>query len=441
MSLPKVLILGQPFNNDTGGGITLSNLFAGWDREKLAVACSGYLLNDIDTSVCNTYYQLGHKEKKWMFPFNLIRQKYPSGLANFGDKKVYNLSKNNPKLRVQLINKYVNPALDYLGFNHVIFRTDLSDDFKNFLDDFNPDVIYGQASSRDGLLFCSKVSAYLNKPFIFHMMDDWPSTITDNILFKSYWDRKIDGEFRALLGKTDLLLTICDEMSREYQRRYGVESKAFHNPIDLQFWKQSQRTEYSLPDSPTLLYAGRVGLGIQESLINIAKAIEQVNLELGLSIKFVLQTAEAPSWTSNFSHVLHKPFVPYQELPRVFSGADFLILPYDFSRKSIKYIQFSMPTKASEYMASGTPTIVFAPEVTAMAKYAQEYGWADVVTENDTAKLAETLKNLVNHEEHRRKIAETANAVAEKRHRADLVTEAFRAEICSLARPKVITEK
>lgn len=435
MSLPKVLILGQPFNNDTGGGITLSNLFAGWDREKVAVACSGYLLNDIDTTICNTYYQLGHKEKKWVFPFNLIRKKYPSGLASFGDKKIYNLAKKNPKLRVRLVNKYVNPTLDFLGLNHVIFRTDLSDDFKSFLDDYNPDVIYAQASSRDGVLFCSKVAAYLKKPFIFHMMDDWPSTIVDKILFKSYWEKKIDGELKALLANTDLLLTICDEMSNEYLRRYGMTSKAFHNPIDLQFWKQNQRTEYSLPEAPVLLYAGRVGLGIQKSLINIAKAIGQVNKELDLRIQFVLQTAEKPSWTEEFPHVLHRSFVAYNELPRMFSAADFLILPYDFSRKSIKYIQFSMPTKASEYMASGTPIIVFAPEATAIAKYALDYGWADVVTENDTSKLAEALKNLVMNEEYRRKIAETANAVAESRHRADQVTEAFRAEICSLVRP------
>ena len=43
MSLPKVLIINQPFNNNTGGGITLSNLFCSWGRDKLAVACSGYL--------------------------------------------------------------------------------------------------------------------------------------------------------------------------------------------------------------------------------------------------------------------------------------------------------------------------------------------------------------------------------------------------------------
>ena len=79
MTVPKVLILNQPFNTDTGGGITLSNLFTGWDSQKLAVACSGYLLQDnIDTSICNTYYQLGEKEQVPVYQFlkSAIVRKY-----------------------------------------------------------------------------------------------------------------------------------------------------------------------------------------------------------------------------------------------------------------------------------------------------------------------------------------------------------------------------
>jgi hypothetical protein len=40
MYFPKVLIFGQPFNNKHGGGITLSNLFSGWDKDKIAVAAT-----------------------------------------------------------------------------------------------------------------------------------------------------------------------------------------------------------------------------------------------------------------------------------------------------------------------------------------------------------------------------------------------------------------
>ena len=76
MSLPKVLILNQPFVSDTGGGITLSNLFTGWDKEKLAVVCLGYILNSsLDPTPCDNYYQLGHEERKWMFPLNMVSRK------------------------------------------------------------------------------------------------------------------------------------------------------------------------------------------------------------------------------------------------------------------------------------------------------------------------------------------------------------------------------
>ncbi|MGS0525308.1 hypothetical protein ACU8V7_09065 [Zobellia nedashkovskayae] len=65
MQLPKVLILNQPFVTNTGGGITMSNLFSGWDKDKLAVTCSSYLLTkEIDPKICNNYYQLGIRGKK-----------------------------------------------------------------------------------------------------------------------------------------------------------------------------------------------------------------------------------------------------------------------------------------------------------------------------------------------------------------------------------------
>ena len=38
MNYPKVLIIGQYFHTESGGGITMTNLFKGWDKEKIASA-------------------------------------------------------------------------------------------------------------------------------------------------------------------------------------------------------------------------------------------------------------------------------------------------------------------------------------------------------------------------------------------------------------------
>jgi hypothetical protein len=44
---PKILIFYQPFNSYSGGGITLTNLFLGWPKERLAVLSYPFMLNEV----------------------------------------------------------------------------------------------------------------------------------------------------------------------------------------------------------------------------------------------------------------------------------------------------------------------------------------------------------------------------------------------------------
>lgn len=439
MSLPKVLIINQPFNNNTGGGITLSNLFCNWEREKLAVACSGYLLNkEMDSSLCNNYYQLGSKERKLIFPLNLFSRKYYSGPVNIDRtadirKKVV---VEKSKFRVRLIHKYMLPFFDYMGFSHFQAKTKLSAEFCKWLDDFSPDVIYAQASMRESILFCLEVHDYLKRPMVFHMMDDWPSLIAVKGPMKKFWKRKIEKEFKLLLDSADLLLSISDYMAEEYQKRYKKKFITFHNPIDLKFWKKRQRDNYDLTKSSTLLYAGRIGLGIDKSLKNIAETVKNINGEFDSNINLIIQSQDAPIWIKNYKNVEHKRFVKYDDLPAVFSKADFLILPYDFSVESLSYIKYSMPTKASEYMASGTPIIIFAPQDTALVKYAEKYHWAAVVTENNVDILTGKLKKLLINQSLREEIANTAKRIAETRHDSEIVARRFEQMISNVAENK-----
>jgi glycosyltransferase involved in cell wall biosynthesis len=361
-----------------------------------------------------------------------LQRKYSSGLLKFDEKRIQNLTFAKSKLRIKIIMDYFYPFLRYVGLFHYISKTELSKEFCSWIDEYKPDVIYAQTAFRDDTLFCISVQSYLKKPLIYHMMDDWPSIINYKGLFKKYWYKKIDHEFRILLDRATLLLSICDSMSQEYKIRYGKDFIAFHNTIDIGFWKKHQRVDYILNDSPVILYAGRTGLGIQASLEAIAQAVQLINEELNLSMKFILQTSKKPSWIDNYSCVEYKSFVSYNDLPKVFSAADFLILPYDFSRKSIKYLKYSMPTKAPEYMISGTPIIIFAPEVTAIVKYAKEYDWAKVITENSINILSDAIKQLIENKELRQQIAQNAIKIAEENHNSIDVTNQFRKVILSI---------
>lgn len=436
--LPKVLIIGQPFTNNSGGGITQANLFHGWDKDKIAVLCTVHMFKNLNPKICDTYYLLGSEEYKWYFPFNLIQRKTISGEVKVPETNE-TVQKNKPgevkiSAREKFITKYFYPFLEYTGLIHQVSTLNVSYQLVQWIESYNPDVIYAQASTRETVLFCSRVADSIKKPIVFHMMDDWPSTISEKGPFKNYWKKKIDGEFRQMLNRCSVLLSISGYMADEYKRRYGKSFTTFHNPIDVAFWKSCQRTSYSIPAKPELLYAGRIGPGIQNSLETIAAATDLVNIQYGIDISFVLQTESKPAWVDNYKSARYRAPVAYEELPRVFAEADMLILPYDFSADSIKFIGFSMPTKAPEYMASGTPVIVFAPEVTAIVKDAEKNKWGKVVTENNIEKLALAISELCRNEDERGSMAQRAVEMAESKFNSVRVRNEFR-EVLSSIKP------
>ena len=411
----------------------MSNLFSGWEKDKLAVASTGYGLNDSDFSICDLYYQLGKDEKKAFFPFNLFQQKFESGILKRKEKKENNpvkQKKNN--FRKTLVNSFFHPTLKYIGLYHCLSKIKLSDNFRTWLKNYDPDILYVQVTEREEILFANDLHTYLKIPMIIHVMDDWPSTISDSGIFRTYWHKKIDLEFKLLLSKASLLMSISDEMALEYKNRYGKKFITFHNPIDIKFWKQHQKSNYELSKNLTLLYAGRIGLGIDSSLKLVAKAIDMVNQKFKISMKFILQTKEKSKWFNNYSCIEHRSFVSYNDLPKKFSEADFLILPYDFSPKDIKFIKYSMPTKVPEYMITGTPIIIFSPGETAIVKYSKRFDFAEVVIENDATLLRDTIMYLIINKERRIQISEKAKHIAEDSYNSIDIRKKFKEAIISI---------
>jgi hypothetical protein len=67
---PRVLVVGQPFDRTSGGGITLSNVFEGWPRDRLAAAVVSD--RDLTFDVCDRYYVLGTSEITWAWPLSVV---------------------------------------------------------------------------------------------------------------------------------------------------------------------------------------------------------------------------------------------------------------------------------------------------------------------------------------------------------------------------------
>lgn len=432
MDFPKVLIFGQPFNDFSGGGITLSNLFRGWPKDKIAVTFIGHGLVSVTTDICDTYYQLGREEHRWIFPLNIFQRRFESGLKYFSaDHKPVSYNRIQKGIRYKIINNYFYPFLKWIGLFYILSSISLSELFKKWLDVYRPDILYIQASTRETVKFAIALCDYLKIPNVIHIMDDWPSIICNSGLFKRYWHHKIDAEFRLLLNKTALQLSISEAMSQEYKVRYGKNFRHFHNPIDLNLWMSATKKDlYVDPSRVVILYSGRIGkdLGIGDSLIEIAEAIDSINTH-EFNIKLHIQTPTKERTYLDrllkFKCVKENQFVEYERIPEIFAKADILLLPYDFDQKSKKYIKFSMPTKASEYMISGTPILVYCPEKIAVTDFFLKNKCGYCVSQQDKEEIIKAIITLINDLKYRELISKNAVNVAMKEFNAAYIRSDF----------------
>ncbi|WP_439489759.1 hypothetical protein [Algoriphagus sp.] len=423
--MPKVLIFGQSFNSNTGGGVTLSNLFSKWDKKDLAVVCTSHANGNITKDCCDNYYFIGSDELKWKFPFRLFQRRTPSGKLPIIETSEQGTFTIKPTIRNFLIFKVLAPFLHWSGLQHVISYTIISPKLLVWIRDFAPDVLYVQVTSREATLFATALTDLLKIPMVIHQMDDWLGPISSQGLAKNYWASVIDMEFKKLARKAALCMSIGDYMGEEYQKRYGVKFHTFHNPVELDKWMRSPVEVHSVKIEYSVLYAGRTGFGIDASLRSFANAVELFNQTSDLKINFYVQTAEELQWTDAYSHTFHRKLIPYDELPELFQRMDFLLMPCDFSASAIKYLKYSMPTKAPEYMASGTPIIILSPEQTAIFQYGQQNRFALMINEDEPEMICRNLKEFVFNEEAKVKNVQRALELAKLRHAKQQVAQTF----------------
>jgi glycosyltransferase involved in cell wall biosynthesis len=433
---PRILIIGPPFNNFTGGGITLSNLFKGWPKDRIAVASTGHVLQDLATDVCDTYYLLGKNEQRWMFPFNLLQRSYSSGLISFNTSAKKPIINSKKSFRRTLVEKLFYPVLQELGLIHFLSKISFSKQFIEWLNSYKPEILYIQVTSREDIIFSIKLHDYLGLPSVIHNMDDWPSTISNKGLFKNYLRTKIDKEFRQLLKRMDLCLSISNAMTSEYLKRYNREFKAFHNPIETKNWQPYCKTNFSLHDDHVrILYSGRIGIGITASLVEVANVIKEIN-QSGGNLKLYIQSPSSDYEVRNklqtYDCIVLNPVVEYSQLPIVFSQADILLIANDFDKKGIDYLKYSMPTKVSEYMISGTPILIYASGETAVSRFFIDYECGCCVSEQDPVKLKDAIMLLTSNEEYRKKLSQNAVKIARELFDAEKVKNDFQQLIINL---------
>jgi glycosyltransferase involved in cell wall biosynthesis len=430
MNYPRVLIVGETFRLNGGGGITLTNLFKDWPSDKLAVVTER-IDETSSNSNCLKFYQLGHMELELPFPLSILFKTKNSGEVDIKLNNIKHTDNSNKIIQVakSYIRETMNDIFILLGVYHFIYKTTLSNQLLDWISRYSPDIIYAQPFRYSDMLFIYKLQKRTSIPLAIHIMDDSISFLNKPNLLYFYWRKRTKTVFQQLINSSVIFMSISQFMSDEYYRRYKKIFIPFRNPIELNQWLPLIKNNWETCNTINIIYTGRLAIPNINSLLRFCEVVDNLN-KSGLNIKFdIYSIDDNRRFRRKIKHltgVYVNNSIPYEDIPKLIPKYDILLLPIDFNKTGIKYAKYSISTKTSEYMISGVPILLFAPKEVALTSYAIENNCMLSVTEDKYEKLTDALIRLINDKSLRESLAKKAFDVVRKDSDANNVRQEFK---------------
>lgn len=378
---PRVLIIGQTFQNHSGGGITLSNLFKMWPKEKLAVLSHNHLHLE-KNEICDQMYGL----ERYRFPLNLKYRKVNREPGDF-NKTDYFHQEQTEEYIFQIPKSKVLDVFNYLGIIPYLHRKKLDNDAIQWVNSFNPDVIYTQLADYALMKIVLQVSSIIKKPVVVHFMDNWIDTIYKGSFFNLIFRKKSLECLNQIVSRSSLILTISDLMAKKYQRIFSKPAYSFHYiPIHVNNFN-SELSKQSI--KKTIGYFGRIGIGMEQGIHDLILAVKQL-VDINLMI-------HSPDYKKieqyKCDRIIINPPVQYNQLNKRMHECDLLFIPADFLKEAASFLKYSMPTKVSEYLFTGIPILLYAPPNYAVTDFFKKHQCGIIVDEHSVDKLTKAISN------------------------------------------------
>lgn len=424
---PKVLFVTPcAFNHTTGGGITFSNLFTGWPKDNIATIHNDVV--PVTTDVCEKYYFLTRKEIR-----KLGITTYHDVVASTENGSPEDLV-NNRKINLFRVLKFIKGIV--FG-DAVPEKVTITEELEAWITRFKPDVLYTILGSNSFMELVERIRVQFRLPLVVHMMDNWPAAIYRGGLLSWFQRRKMQRLLAHLFSVAETRLSICDYMSQDYQAMYGVPLLSFQNAVHTDRWSHLAKRDLAIGPSIRLLYIGSIFPNAQlQSLIDCCQAVVELR-QRGIPITFDIYS---PSFLSeqyrdrlviDASISLKDTIIDDTRFFEELSKADILLLPVNFDKATVRYINYSMPTKVPAYLVSGTPILVYGPESVAQVRYAEQREWGHVVSQQGVRHLMDGILELVNNINLRMELSSTARAVAASNHNVKKVRSRFQSVLCN----------
>lgn len=391
--IQKTLIMcGYPPSNIAGGAIILRNLFCRFPPNSLLVLTAKYFF---ETAMNNGG---GLECKHYLFPLGMPHKRVIGRI-------------------LKIINIIFIPFITIMALR-IVRRNQI-------------DVIFSVPYSGEFFVSAYLVNKITGIPLYVYVLDDWGESTRLYGIGHRMLSRTIT--LKRILKAASKVWVISKYMQERYERIYNIRCTAMPPAVNLQTSLFSERPIVkSLQDGKnpvTIVYSGAIYGSQLDALQNLVRAIHSYNQTYSeAKLRLELYTPLGQKYLRRvglFAEWIEQKYVSPEEIPNILQKANLLFLPYSFHGDQRLIVSTSLPTKTSEYLASGTPILVHAPSYSSISQYAREYNWGFVVDQPDPGELKNAIHWILRNQELQDRLAGNAIKVVQEFHDINKVRGEF----------------
>lgn len=391
----KILVLSStPWSYDNSFGNSFSNIFEGIEDIEVAnIACKP---GQPTSCVVKRYFQITEKA----LLKNLKNKSLPTGkeieinTENIDSAFTENIrGRNFGKQKRWQILFWARDLIWKIGRWK-------SQELKDFIDDFKPDLIfqpvYFSSYLNDMVHFMKN---YANVPMIGYISDDC-YTLKQFSLSPLYWIDRLykRRKVKQTIEQCELLYVISDVQKKEYEKIFTPPCKILTKCADF---SDERKPEFKEPgDVLKMVYAGNVSKGRYEILADLAKAAEKLNkdgkkFELDIYTLSPLKDKQKECISTASVHLY--PPVSYTEIREIQKNSDILIHVEGFSLKEKLAVHQSFSTKIVDYLETNRCIFAIGDDYCSSIQYFIKNNCGAVAAKKED--IETQLSNLHNNRE------------------------------------------
>ena len=252
------------------------------------------------------------------------------------------------------------------------------------------EIIFSVSDAGHSFLTGLVLSLFTGRPLVIYLLDLYK----DNLLPRRW--KLLAFLIEPLVFYRASKIIVTNEGTREfYLHQYPrLSFKVISNSTNITQY-QNLISPYKPTPPYSIVFTGHLYWAQLQSVENLLQAVKEISQpEITLTLYILNPPSDLIARYASNPRITFTT-APQEQMPAIQTKADILFLPLAWDTTCPAIIKTATPGKLTDYLASGRPILIHAPDYAYLSRYGKQYGFAEVVDQNDVNLLKAAILKIV----------------------------------------------